>query len=268
MPFTPSHAIVALPFVRSRALAGAGIPGAVAVGAMTPDLPLFVRGTPVSYGWTHSVTWVPLTALLAFVLLLLWRCALRPAARELSPGWLARRLPPAWDASALVAAHETVAPRLWRDRPAGHLFPFVLAMALLFGVVSHIAWDLFTHEGRLGIPLLQASWGPLPVYRWLQHGSTVVGLVILAGCAVLWLSRAGAAASVHRVLPTVIRRVWWASLPVLLVLASIAGYATVGPFTTEFTPQHLAYLVLPPACAVWGMITLVLCIAVQAVRRH
>lgn len=42
MPFTPSHAIVALPFVRSPLA-----PAAVAVGAMAPDLPLFTRGAVV-----------------------------------------------------------------------------------------------------------------------------------------------------------------------------------------------------------------------------
>ena len=39
MPFTPSHAVVALPFLRTPL-----VPAAIAVGAMTPDLPLFVRG--------------------------------------------------------------------------------------------------------------------------------------------------------------------------------------------------------------------------------
>ena len=33
MPFTPSHAVVALPFIRSPL-----VPAAIAVGAMTPDL--------------------------------------------------------------------------------------------------------------------------------------------------------------------------------------------------------------------------------------
>jgi hypothetical protein len=52
MPFTVSHAVVALPFVRTPLL-----PAAIAIGAMTPDLPLFVRGTPVSYQLTHTNSW-------------------------------------------------------------------------------------------------------------------------------------------------------------------------------------------------------------------
>ena len=75
MPFTPSHAVLALPFVRTPLA-----PAAVAVGAMTPDLPLFVRGLPVTYGLTHDLRWLPVTAMLALALLLLWRALLRPAA--------------------------------------------------------------------------------------------------------------------------------------------------------------------------------------------
>lgn len=268
MPFTPSHAILALPFGRSRTLADAGIPAAVAVGAMAPDLPLFVRGTPIQYAWTHSFPWIAVTASVAFALLLVWRCLLRPAVRELSPPWLAARLPLAWDATASVSARETVSPSGWRDRPARRLFPVVLAAALLFGVATHIAWDLFTHGGRLGIPLLQASWGPLPGFRWLQHGSSVVGLIVLAAWAIVRLRRADRAASVRRLLPARIRVAWWMSLPLALLVAWTVGAVTRGPFTAEFTPQHLAYLVLPPACAIWGALTIALCIAIQVMRRR
>ena len=57
MPFTPSHAVVALPFLRTPLL-----PAAIAIGAMAPDFPLFVRGLPLHYGLTHSLWWLPLTA--------------------------------------------------------------------------------------------------------------------------------------------------------------------------------------------------------------
>src|SRR5690606_27603774 len=89
MPFTPAHAVIALPFLRTPLL-----PAAIAVGAMTPDLPLFVRGTPLTYHLTH--TNVLLTALIALVLLLVWWAVLRPAVRELSPRRLAARLPREW----------------------------------------------------------------------------------------------------------------------------------------------------------------------------
>jgi len=266
VPFTPSHAVVALPFAASRTLRTAGLPAAIAVGAMTPDLPLFLRIPGVSYAWTHDVAWIAPTALVAFALLLVWRCALRPAVRELAPRWLARRLPPAWDAGAAASARETVAPAAWRDLAGRALFPAVLAAALLFGVLTHIAWDLFTHEGRAGIPALDATWGPLPAYRWLQHGSSVLGLVVLAVAAVLWLRAARPGAAPRTVLPSGVRIAWWISLPALLVAAWAVGSAVLGPFTATYTPQHLAYQVLPPACGVWGGATVVLCLVVQLLR--
>ncbi|MCU1407435.1 MAG: hypothetical protein JWQ43_3738, partial [Glaciihabitans sp.] len=91
MPFTASHAVVALPFVRGP------LPfGAVAVGAMTPDLPLFFP-TFLSYEVTHGFPGVLLSSLpLAMLLYLVWRALLRPAASALLPRAVGERLPPAW----------------------------------------------------------------------------------------------------------------------------------------------------------------------------
>ncbi|WP_349427105.1 DUF4184 family protein [Microbacterium sp. LWS13-1.2] len=266
MPFTPSHAVVALPFLRSPL-----VPAAIAIGAMAPDLPLFVRGLPLHYGRTHAFGWLPATVLLALVLLLAWRCVLRPAARELSPRWLAARLPGEWDAGAGAAWRETfaIAP------PGGRRVPWtgmlVLVVSLLIGVVSHIVWDLFTHEGRWGtiaIPALAADWGALPGYKWLQHGSSVAGLAIIGVWMLVWLGRRPAAASVPRVLADAVLWAWWVSLPVVLAVAWAWGLAVHGPLDAEFTAAHLAYRVLPPACAVWGASTVVVCIVIQVLRRR
>jgi len=262
MPFTPSHAVVALPFVRTPLA-----PAAIAVGAMTPDLPLFVRGLPLHYGVTHSFAWLPATMLVALVLLLVWRCVLRPATRELSPRWLAARLPGEWDAGAARSARETFAGApttgvSWRS-------VVLLTVSLAMGVASHILWDLFTHEGRWGalaIPALEADWGPLPGYKWLQHGSSMVGLAIIGVWMLVWLSRRRVTASIAPILPTWLRWCWWLSLPIVLVVTWCWGFVVFGPFDAAFTPSHLGYRVLPPACAVWGAATVALCLAVQALR--
>ncbi|WP_019180521.1 DUF4184 family protein [Microbacterium yannicii] len=274
MPFTPSHAVVALPFVRTPL-----VPAAIAVGAMTPDLPLFVRGLPLHYGRTHAFEWLPLTVVLALALLLVWRCVLRPAARELAPAWLARRLPEEWDHGAAPALWETFAlsrVRPDRDRAVtssgrvswGRLA--LLVLSLLLGVLSHIVWDLFTHEGRWGvtaIPALEADWGALAGYKWLQHGSSAVGLAIIGVYLLLWL-RHRSAASIRRILPGGLRWAWWLSLPAALVIAWLLGLAAFSPLDADFTVAHLAYRVLPPACAVWGAVTVALCVVVQLVRRR
>ncbi|MCC2033890.1 DUF4184 family protein [Microbacterium allomyrinae] len=291
MPFTPSHAVVALPFVRTPL-----VPAAIAIGAMTPDLPLFVRGLPLGglfgldYGRTHAFSWLPATMLVALALLLLWRCVLRPATRELSPGWLARRLPGEWDAGAIAGARETFAVSGVSAR-ASWRGTVLLLLSLAIGIATHIVWDLFTHEGRWGtsvLPVLADQWGPFPGYKWLQHGSSTIGLAILATWTLWWLVRRDDAAepgrraapgsapapsgagegAVVRVLPASVRWTWWLSLPVALIVGWVWGLAAFGPLDAEFTAAHLGYRMLPPACAVWGMLTLLVCVVVQAARRR
>lgn len=260
MPFTPSHAVVALPFIRTPL-----VPAAIAVGAMTPDLPLFLRGVGLPYSLTHDLGAVPVTAAVALLLFLLWRVVMRPAVGELVPMGIARRVPEEWSTSGRAAAASAVG--VGSDR---RLFPLWLAVSLILGVVSHIAWDLFTHEGRWGVdalPVLDAMWGPLSGYKWLQHGSSVIGLAVIGIWALLRLRRAEPRAVVVRSVPVGVRIAWWASLPAMLAIAGVIGYLAFGPFSEEFTPQHLAYRMLPAACAVWGVLTIGLCLSVPLFRR-
>lgn len=261
MPFTPSHALVALPFVRTPL-----IPAAIAIGAMTPDLPLFVRGFGLDYSFTHAFGNVVWTAAVAFVLYLVWRVLLRPAVGQLSPLWLARRLPADWDESGIAAARSAIG--VGAKQP---VFAVLLAASLLLGVLTHIVWDLFTHEGRWGVavlPALDAPWGPLTGYKWLQHGSSVIGLVVIGIWALIRLRAAAPRDLVVRFVPTGVRLGWMISLPGVLITAWIIGHVAYGPFTDDFSVQHLAYRVLPPACAVWGALTLALCLAMPLFRRH
>src|SRR5690606_29007902 len=94
MPFTPAHAVVAIPFARTPL-----VPAAIAVGAMTPDAPLFFR-VGIDYWFTHSPLGLVLVDLpLALGFLLVWRVILRPALPQLSPRWVAERLPVSWSAA-------------------------------------------------------------------------------------------------------------------------------------------------------------------------
>ncbi|AOX44934.1 DUF4184 family protein [Microbacterium sp. BH-3-3-3] len=253
MPFTVSHAVVALPFLRTPL-----VPAAIAIGAMTPDLPLFLRGIVPPYSVTHDLAWLPVTVVMAFVLLLVWRCVLRPATRELTPRVVADRLPDGWDAGARAAARETL---------SGGVRGIVwLVLSLTIGVVTHVVWDFFTHEGRAGealLPVLEQQWGPLLGVKWLQYGSGVFGLAGLAAFGLWWWSRR-AATPVDRVLPDAVRVAWWLSLPAALVVASIVALAVAGGFDAGYTPTHLIYGVLVKVAAAWGAATLVLALAVQA----
>ncbi len=250
MPFTPSHAVVALPFLRTPL-----VPAAVAVGAMTPDLPLFLPWMPFSYQVMH--TNVVVCGVVAALLLGIWYVLVRPVMRELSPGPVARRLPDRWDRWSSRG-----------DRRRPRLQVTWVVLSILLGVISHIVWDAFTHEGRWGVravPVLNQRWGPLLGYTWLQHGSSLVGLIALAVAGMVWFVRAQRGEP-RRVLPSAVRWGWWLSLPVALVAAWGIGLAVFGPLSADLTVQQLAYRVLPAACGGWGVLTLALCAVVQARR--
>ena len=169
MPFTLSHAVVALPFRRSVL-----IPSAIAIGAMVPDLPLFFPIFPLreAYWVTHSWWGIfTLDLALAAMVFLAWRVLLRPVVSALSPRWIRARIPEVWDRAQLFVSQRRVI--------GGVLF----VCSLLLGSVTHVVWDLFTHPARAGtewLPFLAHMWGPLPGYDWAQYASSVLGLLILA----------------------------------------------------------------------------------------
>ncbi len=77
----------------------------------------------------------------------------------------------------------------------------LIVISILVGVATHVLWDSFTHadswlyklwpilQERVGVPLL----GTLPVYKVLQHSSTVLGLFALFVWLLLWYRRSNPA---------------------------------------------------------------------------
>lgn len=64
---------------------------------------------------------------------------------------------------------------------------FVFCYSALFGMLTHGVWDAFTHNTGyfvMKIPLLQIELRSIPLYKYMQHGSTCVGLLLLL--YVLW----------------------------------------------------------------------------------
>ncbi|MGN6502637.1 MAG: DUF4184 family protein [Pseudolysinimonas sp.] len=174
MPFTPSHMALALPFVRTPLL-----PAAVAIGSMAPDVPYFVPlGIPRAL--THSPVGVPTVDLaIALVLVILWYAALRSPVIDLAPQGVRQRM-------------RRLGPLGWRGARRGWALSAVAVIAAaLVGTITHLAWDSFTHDGWLVDlwPALSAPLGPLPLYKWLQHASTVLGLIALAAWGWHWLRR-------------------------------------------------------------------------------
>lgn len=196
MPYTPVHALVALPFARARALPSLPEPvrrwavPALVAGSMVPDAPIFLDvlwpGADelghVTHGLPAALT---LDVLLALALAALWVQVVGPAVLAALP----RRSPAVVDAGVAPASATTL------ERARGVL---VVVGSALAGVVTHLAWDDVTHLRGHAVQ----AWGLLrepvagrPLYVYLQHGSSAVGLLVLVGVGLWWWRRARPVAS-------------------------------------------------------------------------
>lgn len=139
---------------------------------MAPDFHYFL-GLHIDAKTSHTVVGAFYFCLpLALAALWLFHRVLKVPLISLAPEWHQARL-------ARFAVP-------FRFRP-GSRFALIL-LSLLLGIFSHLLWDSFTH-GRgwmvrelplLRVVVLQQFWGGRPVYNLLQHGSTLLGMAILA----------------------------------------------------------------------------------------
>ena len=166
MPFTISHAAAVLPL--RRFTKGALPLAALMIGSMSPDFSYFLPGD-LAFLPTHTLAG------------LFWFC------------W------PAGLAAWLLFVHVLEAPTLallpepWRTRITPSDSRITLAnialasVAVLIGAVTHVIWDSFTHRYSpvtdalplLRISLFKIGWTHIYVYKFLQHLSSVVGMIAL-----------------------------------------------------------------------------------------
>jgi Domain of unknown function (DUF4184) len=224
MPFTPSHAVVALPFLRTPLT-----PAAIAIGAMTPDLPLFFP-VLLDYDMTHSFPGMFVVGIpVSLVLLISWRMLLRPAVSELSPRWIRDRTPADWNASPASGWWHLWGGSLATPRHRGRATVLLVA-SLALGLATHVAWDAFTHHDRWGsavVPALAMQWGALPGYQWLQHGSSAFGLIVLSIWGVRWMRQQHPTSVAPRSPGWLRLGVWWA-VPACLVAAVLVDMSVHG----------------------------------------
>jgi Domain of unknown function (DUF4184) len=182
MPFTVSHVAAVLPL--HRPLRRLHAFSAAVIGSMVPDFGLLLPGRFARWQ-THSlqalITFCLPVGLAAYVLT---HVLIKPALLEVLPDGAHERLRRA--SHGVSWAH----PRVW---------PAVI-LALLFGALTHLVWDGFTHENARGVRLFPQllDYGPemaghsLRLYIWAQYGSSVVGLALVLAALWLWLKHAPA----------------------------------------------------------------------------
>lgn len=177
MPFTPAHVAAVLPLLGSERMRRVLDPTALVLGAMAPDFDYFLHGR-MQGSISHTLPGlllfdVPVT----LVLWCAWRfiCA-RPVQLSL-PSFVARRT--RWTRHDSISAH-------------------ALLLGALVGSATHLLWDAFTHGTSPVVAQIPALHevvelpvlGRMVAYRALQHLSSVVGLLALAGWGIHRLRRA------------------------------------------------------------------------------
>jgi hypothetical protein len=176
---------------------------ALVVGSMAPDFVSFLPPLVVGTGAREALPFLPVLVARDFTHSWLGVCLFCiPAGLVML--WLFHACLKLPLLSLLPAAH--------RDRlaPAGASFHFgpprrfcVIVTALALGAVTHVAWDLPTHDGEwagrhapvLYRNVIQTPHISLPLFSALQHASNVLGAALLLWWYRAWFKQAPAQAT-------------------------------------------------------------------------
>jgi MFS family permease len=173
MPFTLSHAAAALPFRRTRLDMSA-----LVTGSFAPDFAYFFYLAPHGL-FAHSWQGMFLVDLpLSLIALWLFHAYIKQPLSMLLPKGIRERLRPGENGFSF-----------W---PPARLA--LIAISILIGTATHILWDSFTHTfywpyrhwSFLSKVIYLPVEGNTPMYKALQYGSTVFGIVVVAVWVWFW----------------------------------------------------------------------------------
>lgn len=198
MPLTFAHPAAVLPFSRNSKYVNFL---AMVLGSMSPDFEYFLRGTPSGeIGHTFLGFIVFNLPVVAVVYLVYQAFIHRPLFNHL-PFFL----------------QDTYSKK--PDSPTA-LKAVVFLYSALFGMLTHVVWDSFTHINGFMVSKLavlnhtfQLFDRDIPVYKFLQHGSTFVGI-----CAIgLYMSYRAAKYNKGRGTEQVQKLMYWGSIALLAI---------------------------------------------------
>ncbi|MBL7649660.1 MAG: DUF4184 family protein [Candidatus Hydrogenedentes bacterium] len=163
MPFTFAHPAAVLWCARWERV-GAPL-SAFVVGSLSPDFEYFLRLRMLSF-YSHSALGILTFCVpVGIVVYVLYQSVIAPALYRNLPRPIVNRLPE---------------PGQLREKRVRHMA--LVPPALAFGAATHILWDGFTHGNGpfvLHWPVLETEMLGLPLYKYLQHGSTLAGFAIM-----------------------------------------------------------------------------------------
>jgi hypothetical protein len=206
MPLTTSHPVAAIPLARLNLDLSALI-----IGSMTPDFVYFIPFCLPLSDFSHTLPGIVILCLpLGLAALAIFHYLIKLPALTLLPADYQSRL-------YGVTGHFTFFP----------LTRFLQIVAsILAGALTHIVWDSFTHQDGWVVNqfvFLKESFfvignSSVTIYKILQHGSTVLGIVLLGYWYFKWFKSAKIAAVPKKFLMSN-----YVKITVISVMVLIAG---------------------------------------------
>lgn len=211
MPLTFAHPAAILPFSRrSRYVHFA----ALVLGSMAPDFEYFLRGRPGGEIGHTFAGFLYFNLPLVICVYWIYRQFVQQNILTHLPNFLQD-----------TTHCETVGSKAWRS--------IVFCYSALLGMLTHVVWDAFTHRTGFMVEqllMLNETYGlPIPLYKLLQHGSTVIGLtlILIYVCYRASVSKNKSTISSKR------KFAFWGAIAVLtFVYAAIWGMIAYMPFTS------------------------------------
>jgi len=174
LPFTLSHPAAVVPIRRYLVFSAA------VVGSLAPDFRYFLNLAPHGH-FGHSFKGVFLFCLPVSLIVL----------------WIFQQF--------MKLPLISLAPKSHQERFVGFAKPFcwrgvrrfgLIVISIVLGSIIHLAWDAFTHDRGLVVRNVPDLRTPLeefgthrPIYNVLQHGSSLLGLALLAFWYWRWFKR-------------------------------------------------------------------------------
>ncbi|MCX7638095.1 MAG: DUF4184 family protein [Cyclobacteriaceae bacterium] len=170
MPFTFSHPAIVIPLTRLRVKFVSA--SALVIGSMTPDFEYFIK-MKLSGRFSHTLEGAFLFCLpVSFAALVVFHYVVKGPFINALPVYFHSRLIQLRDFDFTESLRK---------------YPFAYFICLLTGIFSHLLWDSFTHANHFMVRHLEflsftpsvfflPSW---PLFRYLQHISTLLGAIYL-----------------------------------------------------------------------------------------
>jgi len=170
MPFTFAHPAIILPFNKIKWTSISM--SALVIGSVTPDFEYFIR-MKLTGRYSHSIEGMFLMDLpIAIAISLVFHLLVKAPLIDNLPFYFRSRLIPLQQFDFLKYVAKNY---------------YVFIGCLLVGIFSHLFWDSFTHSNEFFVNQFQmlkktvslSGILSMPLYRWLQHLSTTIGLIFI-----------------------------------------------------------------------------------------